>query len=165
MDQLYSGITEPTLTTEAERLTAGSSSANQKTWLSVGSQSEVRWMPCTIERLSSITLTLLNRRGGVKIEMRQRRDTGRILAPLRGLIRGQSWAGFNNPLPSAFPCPQGPRPHHCLPWYLVMPRGIYKSPRQIRNLNISQIVWCSPKETQIVTIYLELQWSFIPWGD
>lgn len=65
--------------------------------------------------ISSITLTRLNRRGVVKIEVRQRRDTGRILAPLRGLIRGQSWAGFNNPLPSAFPGPQGPRPSHCLP--------------------------------------------------
>ena len=116
MDQLYRGITEPTPTTEAERMTAGSSSANQKTRLSVGSQSEFWWMPSTIERLViSITLTLLNRRGGVKIEMRQHRYTGRILAPLRGLIRGQIWAGFNNPLPSAFPGPQGPRPRHCLP--------------------------------------------------
>ena len=60
-----------------------------------------------VRLISSITLTRLNRRGGVKIEVRQRRDTGRILPPLRGLIRGQSWAGFNNPLPSAFPGPSG----------------------------------------------------------
>ena len=103
MDQLYRGITEPTLTTEvkADPRVIRSQSEDAAGW-----REPIRGVRDAkhsfVRLISSITLTRLNRRGGVKIEVRQRRDTGRILPPLRGLIRGQSWAGFNNPLPPAF---------------------------------------------------------------